>query len=1101
MSLSLSRYLILAGITLTAALRVAAADPLELDFKNPPEGTRPRCYWYWMEGNITQDGITKDLEAMQRVGIGAAYIGVIHGQSNGQPGAIQILGEPFWDAMAHAIREGTRLGVDIGVFNSPGWSQSGGPWVKPPQTMRHLALPEVRLRGPQRFTGKLPQPPGEFQDVSIIAFPAPLGEDEESQAVFEGKKTRAAQLWTFEMPQPTTARSLTVTPAGAVRVSASLEASDDGTEFRPVHSFTIDRHNLEIGVGSTPLAPVVVSFPETTARMFRVVLSGPANIGDMQLSAAARVDDIAGKSLEKVFQDPLPPFDFYTWPAQAEPSAAGYAVAPDSVRDLSGNLQPDGSFTWEVPEGDWVVLRTGMVPTGSVNSPAAPEATGLEVDKMNRQAVKGHFDSYIGKLLARLKPEERKSWKYVVGDSYEKGPQNWTDGFAAIFSKRYGYDPSPFLPVLTGRLVGSADQSNRFLWDLRRLIADQVATEYVGGLRDLCHKNGLKLWLENYGHWGFPSEFLLYGGQSDELGGEFWESGDLGKVELRDASSAAHIYGKRQVFAEAWTGGPLFRSTPWSLKKRGDWAMCEGINQFVFHVNIHQPWEDKKPGVSAWFGTEFNRHNTWFGMSKSWMDYLRRCSFLLQQGHQVADVAYFIGEDAPKMTGLRQPELPAGHDFDYINADVLLNRARVENGRLVLTDGMSYQMLVLPPSETMRPATLAKIKSFVDGGLTVVGPLPTRSPSLEGFPDCDARVKDLSESLAGRVMSGGDLKDALKLPPDVTGLPAGKVLFSHRRTPELEIYFLSNQGDSPALLEPVFRVTGMVPEIWHPDSGEIERPPGEGSNGVTRVPLRLDARGSVFVVFRKETQRTIATKKTGNLEIRNAVYEAVDGSGSADATAKVAAAVGEGRLDLTVTNDLVGSDPAFQRLKQLRVDYVVDGNPRSVTVAENQPLTISSGTELTGAWDVEFGSEKARFEQLVSWPERPEPSIKYHSGEAIYHTTFQAPAVAGNTVTMLDLGKVESMAEVTLNGHVYPVLWKPPYRLDVSAVLRPDSNQLSVRVVNVWHNRLVGERHGIKELAGPPVWGGNIPNYAPNEALLPSGLIGPVRIATLEVTR
>lgn len=541
----------------------------------------------------------------------------------------------------------------------------------------------------------------------------------------------------------------------------------------------------------------------------------------------------------------------------------------------------------------------------------------------------------------------------------------------------------------------------------------------------------------------------------------------------------------------------MFVSTPWSLKKRGDWAMCEGINQFVFHVNIHQPWEDKKPGMSAWFGTEFNRHNTWFGMAGSWIDYLRRCSFLLQQGHHVADVAYFIGEDAPKMTGLRQPALPPGHDFDYINADVLLHGARVEQGRLVLTDGMGYRLLVLPPSETMRPETLEKIKSFVDDGLTVVGPLPVRSPSMQGYPACDTRVKELSDSLRGRVMNGGDLKEALKLPADLAGVDPGKILFTHRRSDDAEIYFLSNQDDAPAQLEPVFRVAGKVPELWHPDSGEFERPACVTSDGVTRVPLRLDARGSVFVVFREKSNLTVAAKKSGTLEIRSATYEAVDGSGSADATAKLAASVGDGRLDLIVNNDLVGKDPALQHVKQLRVDYIIDGKPASVTIPENQTLSLSSGTELTSSWNVELGSQKAVFEKLVSWPDRPEPDIKYHSGEATYRTTFQAPVASNNAVTLLDLGQVESMAEVTLNGHVYPVLWKPPYRLDVGAALRPGSNQLAVRVVNVWHNRLVGERLGVAGLGGSKVWDSNLPNYPPTEPLLPSGLIGPVRLATL----
>ena len=375
---------------------------------------------------------------------------------------------------------------------------------------------------------------------------------------------------------------------------------------------------------------------------------------------------------------------------------------------------------------------------------------------MNRAALKAHFDAYITPLLKKLTPAERKSWTHVIADSYEAGPQNWTDGFAADFQKRYGYDPLRFLPVMGGRIVGSADQSDRFLWDLRRFVADRIASEYVGGLRELCHAAGLKLWLENYGHWGFPGEFLQYGGQSDEIGGEFWVGSNLGSDEARAASSAAHTYGKPVVWAEAFTGGPSFANTPRDLKNLGDWSFSEGINQFVFHVYIHQPWEDKKPGVNAWFGTEFNRHNTWFDASKPWIDYLRRCSVMLQTGHHVADVAYYIGEDTPKMTGARNPELPAGYDYDYINSEVIEKHLSVKNGRFVLPDGMSYRLLVLPESATMRPAVLKKIGQLVAAGGAVLGPAPTRSPSLENFPACDEEVKTLAAGIwkDNKVMTG-----------------------------------------------------------------------------------------------------------------------------------------------------------------------------------------------------------------------------------------------------------------------------------------------------------------------------------------------------------
>ncbi|HWQ90922.1 MAG TPA: glycosyl hydrolase, partial [Clostridia bacterium] len=466
--------------------------------------------------------------------------------------------------------------------------------------------------------------------------------------------------------------------------------------------------------------------------------------------------------------------------------------------------------------------------------------------------------------------KDRKAFRRVIADSYEMGSQNWTDGFRGIFKNRYGYDPQTWLPVLTGRVVESAEQSDRFLWDLRRLVADQVAYGYVGGLREACHREGLKLWLENYGHWGFPAEFLQYGGQSDEVSGEFWATGDLGSIELRAAASAAHTYGKPIVSAEAFTSVAKFESTPWSLKKRGDWALTEGINHWVLHVYIHQPWEDRLPGVNAWFSTEFNRHNTWFEQSREWIDYYRRCDFLLQQGKHVADVAYFIGEDAPKMTGVRDPELPAGYNYDYINAEVIEKRLKVKNRRFVLPDGMSYSLLVLPRMETMRPELLQKIRDLVAGGGSILGEPPLRSPSLEGYPSCDQRVRRLAEELwgdavarggtgvrpfkKGLVFRGADLQpvfQALRIGPDVSGIDPKTILWTHRSAPEAEIYFLSNQSEQPASITPVFRVQGRVPELWDAVSaGNRQVPVFQTTLTGTRVALKLEPRGSMFVVFR-----------------------------------------------------------------------------------------------------------------------------------------------------------------------------------------------------------------------------------------------------------
>lgn len=1001
-------------LLLAALAFPAAADDLEAAFTAPPDNTKLRCYWYWMDGHISKEGLTKDLEAMRDFGIGEAYIGIISGQSGLDPKPEPpALSDGWWDAIVHAFREGSRLGVDLGFFNSPGWSQSGGPWVTPDMAMRHVSLPETRLTGPQRFEGKLPAPEGPFQDIAVLAYPAPQGE-----GVAAPEKSRTPHAVDFECPVPFTARSVTVTPVKEVNVQAELLASDDGKDFRPVKAFAVDRHNLNVNVGPVPLAPVVASFPAVTARYFRLAFSADCEVGEVRVSPAARVESHAEKALSKMFQDPLPPFDFYTWPPQAEPDAPGLAVAPDAVLNLSAKMDADGTLRWDVPAGEWIIQRAVMSPTGTMNSPSPEEATGLEVDKMNRAPLAVHFDAYIGDLLRRLTPEERRAFKHVVADSYEMGPQNWTDGFAELFQARYGYDPLPWLPALSGRVVGGADQTDRFLWDLRRLVADRVSTEYVGGLRDLCNAQGLKMWLENYGHWGYPGEFLQYGGQCDEISGEFWVNGDLGSVELRDAASCAHIYGKNVVWAEAFTGGIPFANSPRDLKARGDWAFSEGINQFVLHLVIHQPWDDKRPGVNAWFGTEFNRHNTWHDHAGPWVDYLRRCTVLLQRGLPVADAAYFIGEDAPKMAGVRRPELPAGHDYDYINAEVIETRLSVKDGRFVLPDGVSYGILVLPPSETMRPGLLKKIGELAAAGGAVFGPAPLRSPSLENYPACDDEVKRLAADLwgGGRILTGDTLDAAfekLGLTPDLV-CPAD-MLWKHRRDGDTDIYFVSNQKDAARDETLSFRVDGKAPELWCAETGRITaEPPYTAANGRVEMPVHFDAHSSVFVVFRKP-------------------------------------AAGGGR-------------PA---------------------PAPKAPKVLAA---LDGPWTVAFPFGEETFKTLASWTESRNEDVKYFSGEAVYRAEFKADETKG---VRLDLGAVHDTAVVRVNGKELGTLWKEPYRLDISAALRPGKNEVEITVVNPWINRLIGDNRSKAEDRAT-FTSTNI--VKPGARLKPAGLLGPVRV-------
>jgi hypothetical protein len=895
---------------------LGAAPPcsLEQGFRQPPEQTKPWVYWYWISDNISKQGISRDLEAMARVGIGEAFIGNVF-LDDIPAGDVKVLSRKWWECVEHAVREGGRVGVNIGMFNCPGWSQSGGPWIEPGQAMRYLVSSETRIQGPVRVQQKLPEPKEPFQDVAVIAFPAPQSDAEslawrsprvtctpaaaDTEKIVDGNPDTAvafpsgigqgkdALVIEIALAEPLTARTLSMIPSESPwAAECELQVTDDTGQTRTVRSFKFDRSNMRVNVGPMPRGPVTISFPPVTAKCFRLVLTGvtgEAALAEIDLSPAARLEQFVEKQLGKMHPTPLPMWDTYLWPPQREPDRPALCVSRESVVDLTGNLAPDGVLRWDVPPGDWIVLRTGMTTTGTRNAPASPEGEGLEVDKMNREAARAHFDAFIGQLLRRMPPSDRKALKHVVADSYEMGSQNWTDGFATTFRKRYGYDPAPWLPVTTGRIVGSADQSDRFLWDLRRLVADRIAIDYVGGLRDLCRPHGLQLWLENYGHWGFPAEFLQYGGQSDRIGGEFWLTGSLGSIECRAASSAANTYGFPLVSSEAFTGGPPFRTVPSAMKARGDGAFCQGINHFVLHVYIHQPSDDRKPGVNAWFGTEFNRHNTWFGPGRAWVDYLRRSCFLLQQGTRVADVAYFIGEDTPKMTGIRHPELPPGRDFDYINAEVIQDKLSVEDGLLKLPHGTTYRVLVLPELPTMRPELLRKIRDLVHSGATVLGPPPSRSPSLEDYPRCDAQVGELAAEIwgglelakagerrcgKGRVVWGKNLTEVFgtaRVPRDFASTTP--LRYTHRALGDTHIYFVANPEPQEVVAMATFRTGDRAPELWWPESGRIECPAVYHSvNGVVRMPVQLGPHGSVFVVFRDvaaDTSRIISVNRNG----------------------------------------------------------------------------------------------------------------------------------------------------------------------------------------------------------------------------------------------
>jgi (4-O-methyl)-D-glucuronate---lignin esterase len=1006
----------------------ASALDLEQGFQHPPASAKPQTWWHWMNGNITKAGITADLEAMQRIGLGGAQI--FNVSESIPPGPV-IFMSPQWRAMVkYAAQEAKRLGLVLCIHNCAGWSSSGGPWITPEFAMQQVVTSETHVSGPKHFSGILKQPRTRldfYRDIAVLAFPTPRDDSRRIQ-------------------------NITV---------------------KAVYKY---RYGLQ---------PDLRAFPSDTV------------------------------------------------------------VPRDAIVDLTEKLGQDGRLDWAVPRGDWTILRLGYTPTGVENHPAPDAGRGLECDKLSRAGLDAHWAGMMAHVIHDLGPLAGKTLKYCLIDSYEVGTQNWTRHFRDEFRKRRGYDPLRFLPVLTGRVVDSDEVSERFLWDFRRTIADLFADDYYGYFTELCHRNGLQAEMEPYDG---PFECLQAGHKADVPMGEFWVGGgESGSCKL--AASIAHTYGRRIVGSESFTAAPAhgrWQNYPYSLKAVGDLMYCVGINRFIIHRYAHQPWLDKFPGMTmGQWGTHFERTTTWWNQGRAWVSYLTRCQFMLQQGLFAADVCYFAGEAGPN----NAPHVPAlkaqGYDYDACNADVLLHRMAIQDGRLTLPDGMNYRVLVLPETQFMTLGLLTRIRDLVEQGAVVVGPKPTRSPSLADYPGGDAAVRKLADQVwgncdgqtvkehafgRGRVIWGKDVAEVLTelgIRPDCEFAATAtkpKMAWIHRVVDGTDVYFVSNQKPVSQDVQCTFRVSGKRPEFWHPDTGRIE-PAAVWSekNGRTTVPFHFDPAGSVFVVFRKSADHrnhltaveypVIKNAAAPNkIEIRHAFYEAVDGAGRADVTAKVAALVDAGETSISASNEIFG-DPTVNHVKRLRVEYTLNGKPITMTADEGHVLTLTEndGTavwpagqltmspdgrlellalqfgvtrletaegrtqkvevksvpgpvKVTGPWTLRFPAHwgapaQVTLDKLISWTDHSDAGVRYFSGTAEYEKKVEIPAalLQANERLILDLGRVKYLAEVTLNGEDLGVWWKPPFAADITRLAKPGRNVLKVRVTNLWINRLIGD--------------------------------------------
>ena len=948
----------------------------------------------------------------------------------------------------------------------------------------------------------------------------------------------------------------------------------------------------------------------------------PIDLQEVSVSGSKRIEGFASKAGYLAAEFP--------YNTQASTDAESAAPA-SSVIDLTSKMTQDGILTWSVPKGSWTIVRVASTITGSKGAASQLETRGLDVDKFSREAMDHYWDQGVMKRI--LETANTPAGKTLFAshiDSWEVGEQNWTPKMREEFTRRRGYDPLPFFPILSGRLVDSEAVTERFLWDYRLTIADLFSDNYFGYFADLCKKNGIEFSNEPYGS-GANFDYITSGSHSDLPMGEFgaWidstSSGDMtGPVKM--ATSIGHTYDRPIVQCESFTSSMPnsgFLGHPYRIKSMGDYQYTLGCNRTVLHVYSMQPFLNPSlaPGMTlAQWGTQFGRTVTWWDMAGPWINYLTRTCSMLQQGRFCADVCVFQGQEDVPNTGILSrrtitPPLPSGYDYDVCDSPTLLNRIQVQDGNLVLPGGMSYRFLVLQKSRAMTPAMLQKVGELISAGATVIGEKPAFSLGLKDYPNSDAEVRKLADEIwgdcdgvtskehaygKGRVIWGKSFEQIFSqasLAPDFayrSDDPKACVNFTHRHAGNADIYFLANWNRNLCKATCSFRVSGLEPEIWNPETGQIEKCPVYKQTGLqTEVPIRFDPSGSLFVVFRHPSANhyTALDEKpapnsgegsestnAGAITIVKAEYGIPnDPPHLTDVTQLLESKLKDNQLAVRVGVD-TGKDPAPNESKTLEVDYLLDGQRKTVTMADfgelvlpeqdsaivplpaaevrdapqgpeliaykpgQYTLTGDGGTvqkvnvlQLPGVidcddhWTVRFQSgrgapEKVMLDKLSSLSKHPDPGVKYFSGTATYSRTVNIPAdrIRNDCALTLDLGDVEVMAHVYLNQHDLGILWKPPFRMNISGFAKAGDNDLEVQVADLWVNRLIGDEQlpadenfapgGYNYLTAIPDWLANgTPRtsgritfsvyqfWKKNEPLVASGLIGPVKIIPASV--
>lgn len=1074
---------------------------LEAGWREPPASARTRCWWWWLNGNVTKEAITRDLEEMKAKGLGGANI--IDAGGAEQRGHRQVPHGPDYasaewrELFVHALAEADRLGLELGLNIQSGWNL-GGPTVRPEHAVKKLTWAETNIVGGSPVEVALPMPPtnGDFyRDVATLAFRASADEGasnafevtaENSQTAHPPRHAVDGDIGTFwvsgtdepgegpsvERPvrlefvfaEPTIVSQIVIHPRDDYGPKRGwVQGAANPRNWHVLGRWTAD------ATGKT-----VINFPPTKASRFRLVIVEahdprspvmPRNvqIAEIELRDNGNVLQGGATHLARVKNFEQKAYHRYPGPFTATKAdhllsdlngdLGESTVAKDDVINVSTSVDDKGRLKWNAPSGNWKVLRFGYTLTGSQVSTSSDGWKGHAIDYLDREAFDTYWREVVQPLLDAAKPYVGHSLRFLHTDSWELGPVNWTPSLPADFAARRGYEITPLLPVLAGYVVEDRDVSNRFLNDFRRTLAEGIVAGKYGTFREYAHRAGLGLHPESGGPHAAPIDALLCLSRSDIPMGEFWARSPTHRVQdferffTKQPASAAHVYGKRLVMAEAFTTiGPQWEEGPRELKPVFDQAACEGLNLVMLHTFDCSPQSMGLPGQAYFAGTHINPNVTWWRHAGAFFDYLNRCQFLLQQGLPASDVLFFYGENVPNFVRLKSDdpaEVLPGYDYDVINLEALLERTEVRDGKIALPDGTEYRVLVLPSANAYGLEALRKIESLAAAGATIVGPKPLQPIGFTNDPRMEEEFRSLADKLWDeeddpsamiRDIPAREALAAAHIGPDfeAQGIdnPSGsRVDFIHRRTAGADIYFIANRTNEPQSFDAIFRVAGRQPELWDPVTSEIRAASAFAQkDGYTTVPLVLTPEGSMFVVFR----RAIADSDQGPADANDRLLE-------------------------------------------------------SVATIEN-------------AWQVDFDPQlggptsPVAMHRLASWADQSDPKVKYYSGTAVYRTTFELDkslvGVSGKRL-WLDLGEVKNVAEVRLNGQLLGVAWTAPFQVEMTEHLREGSNDLEIEVTNLWPNRLIGDEQLLPDAR---ITKTNITKFNGNSPLLPSGLLGPVKI-------